>query len=548
MNKKLMSEKFLKLLSKAGQLSQQEKWDEYISVLTEAISLEVDSNLKSAAYYSRGLAYDIKSEYDRAIEDYSKAIELEPDYAGAYNNRGATYERNGDYDRAIEDFSKAIELEPDYAGAYNNRGATYERNDDYDRALEDCSKAIELKPDYAGAYYNRGVVYGRKSDYDRALEDFIKAIELKSNYAYAYIWRGIIYFRKNDYDNSFVDFGEAIRLNSGLKWEISYAYIRFRLETITDSSLRIKSFQYCSELWEIIDKLKENLLERNIVAHYTSLGVLGKLLSDRQFRFYNATYMNDPEEGETFFAILSKEGGIDIKQIFYENSVNSYSPAYIGSFTKVDDREKEEDKLFLWRTYGKQENEEAGGACLIFGDSCFSEEVPSSFGAMTMQEGASEQKSTKPCLYQVLYQQEEDDERRGIILEMADALEQINTECLKEKNNNAEKESIRGLVRELLDEIRFLFKAEHYREEKEMRVVLIQYIPMDSTPLNSDIKEDTDHFPPRLYLDAPEGFHFKKVLLGPRALGLAQWRQWARVKQRGQGIPIEKSKIPYAGS
>ena len=548
MNKKLMSKKFQKLLNKAEQLSQQEKWNECISVLTESISLEVDSNLKSAAYNNRGLAYDSKGDYDRALEDFSKAIELEPDYADSYNNCGVIYSRKGDYDRALEDFSKAIELEPDYANAYNNRGATYEKNGDYDRALEDCSKAIELKPDYADAYYNRGVVYYRKGDYDRALEDCSKAIELKPDYASAYIGRGFTYFRKNDYDNSFADFSEATKLNPGLKWKISYAYIRFRLETITDGSLRIKSFQYCWELWEIIDKLKENLLKRNIVAHYTSLGVLGKLLSDRQFRFYNATYMNDPEEGETFFAILSKEGGIDIKQIFYKNPVNSYSPAYIGSFTKVNDPEKE-DKLFLWRTYGKQENEEAGGACLIFRDSCFSEKVPASFGAMTMQEGANEQKSpTKPCLYQVLYQQEEDDERRGIMQEMVGTLKKINTECLKEKNNDAEKESIRGLVRELLDEIRFLFKAEHYREEKEMRVVLMRYIPMDGTSLNSDIKEDADHFPPRLYLDAPEGFHFKKVLLGPRALGLAQWRQWARVKQRGQGIPIEKSKIPYAGS
>ena len=71
---------------------------------------------------NRGLAYADKEDYDRAIADYDKALELDPKDATAYNNRGFTYDKKGDYDKAIADYNKALELDPKDATAYNNRG------------------------------------------------------------------------------------------------------------------------------------------------------------------------------------------------------------------------------------------------------------------------------------------------------------------------------------------------------------------------------------------------------------------------------------------
>ena len=93
---------------------------------------------------------------EKAIEAYSHAIELKPDFM-AYNNRG----------RAIQDYDKAIALKPDYAEAYNNRGVAYEAKGDLGQAIQDYDKAIALKPDYAEAYSNRGNAYGKKGDLAR---------------------------------------------------------------------------------------------------------------------------------------------------------------------------------------------------------------------------------------------------------------------------------------------------------------------------------------------------------------------------------------------
>lgn len=66
-------------------------------------------------YNDRGLAYHNKGDYDKAILEYTKAIELDSGAAKAYSNRGVAYCNKEDYGRAITDFTRAIELDPDIA-------------------------------------------------------------------------------------------------------------------------------------------------------------------------------------------------------------------------------------------------------------------------------------------------------------------------------------------------------------------------------------------------------------------------------------------------
>ena len=62
------------------------------------------------AYSSRGIAYAKRREYDQAIADYDKAIDLDPKYAKAYYQRGYVYDIKGEHDRAMADYNKAMGL------------------------------------------------------------------------------------------------------------------------------------------------------------------------------------------------------------------------------------------------------------------------------------------------------------------------------------------------------------------------------------------------------------------------------------------------------
>ena len=153
----------------------------------ECFDKAIDLNPNFAeAYCNRGVTYCHLKQYERAIEDYAKAIELNPNLAEPYCNRGNAYFYLKQYERAIEDYDKAIELNPSYALAYSNRGFTYCCLKQYERAIEDCDKAIELDSNLAGAYTNRGNAYKDLGQYERAIEDYDKAIELDPNDAEAY--------------------------------------------------------------------------------------------------------------------------------------------------------------------------------------------------------------------------------------------------------------------------------------------------------------------------------------------------------------------------
>ena len=373
----------------------------------------------------------------------------------------------------------------------------------------------------------------------------------------AYIERGWSYFRNNEYHQSFQDFLKAIELDPDIKFHVVPAYIAFYLNTTSEPpiSFKVKTFEHCCKIWRTITKLKKHLLKPDAtVTHYTSLDVLKNLLSGERFRFYNASHMNDPEEGETFFKILmegSTESSIDIQDTFYDSPKNLHSPAYIGSFTKANTLQGQVDKLFLWRTYGKHKNQEASGACMVFnGYTCFSPKVSSGLETMKTQRNLSEEDTPDSlCLYKVVYRKDIEKYKDICTLmeELKTKLEAINEKCLNEATDK-EKDLIhltRRIVREILDEIRFLFKSDDYSEEKEMRVVSMPHIPVDGELSNSEIKEDTGHYPPRLYLDAPKELRFDKVVLGPQALGLAEWERWAQLKSYGRSVQIENSIISY---
>jgi tetratricopeptide (TPR) repeat protein len=185
------------------------RYDEGLAAINQAINLAP----RAAWYGNRGNLYSDLQKYELALSDYSKAIEINPNFAEAYGNRGNLYYYQQKYDLALSDYSKAIEINPNYANAYLNRGTVYSDLQKYELALSDYSKAIEINPNFAEAYYNRGNLYYYQQKYDLALSDYSKAIEINPNFALAYYNRGVLYSDLQKYELALSDYSKAIEIN-----------------------------------------------------------------------------------------------------------------------------------------------------------------------------------------------------------------------------------------------------------------------------------------------------------------------------------------------
>jgi lipoprotein NlpI len=166
----------------------------------------------AALAWRRGNGFFRGSDNNRALENYSEAIRLEPDNAQFYKTRADVYYDNDDYNRAIADYGAAIRLADGYTDALNGRGLSYYLSDDDSRALRDFNEAIRLDPEFALAINNRGNVYIREGNLDKAIDDYAAAVRLAPRSRVALANRGRARFYRAAYKLAADDLAAALAM------------------------------------------------------------------------------------------------------------------------------------------------------------------------------------------------------------------------------------------------------------------------------------------------------------------------------------------------
>ena len=198
-----------------------------------------------AVYYSNEL-----HNHEAALKDFSKAVELYPDYLVAIANRGVTYENLGKREEAIADLQKAVSIHPnslnpdlifktanlryllkDFTGAitdynrllgmdklypriYSKRAGSEAMLSQAQEALRDAEEALRVDPKDEEAYNNRGLANRVLGKLDEAAVDFTLAINIKKDYSRPYNNRGTIYLAEGQPEKALEDFDKAIELDS----------------------------------------------------------------------------------------------------------------------------------------------------------------------------------------------------------------------------------------------------------------------------------------------------------------------------------------------
>ncbi|MDA2911310.1 tetratricopeptide repeat protein [Nitrospiraceae bacterium AH_259_D15_M11_P09] len=227
--------------------------DPNIRKATEAIQ----NNPKDAeAYWRRGMAYEHTRDYKRAIQDYSKALELKSTYIQAYNFRASAYRYQDEYDLAIQDYHQVLELDPDNGLALSALGGLYlvdlkdrkkgclyyeklgnpetnylfntateldrcfpSNSPRYDtnylsRVIAEATTTITTNPQEATAYVDRGIAYADRYDYGRAVQDYNKALEINPDSVEAYTYRARAYMNQGNDPLAMQDLTKALEIDA----------------------------------------------------------------------------------------------------------------------------------------------------------------------------------------------------------------------------------------------------------------------------------------------------------------------------------------------
>ncbi len=177
---------------------------------TKAIQIDPQNDV---AYVQRGkVRFDLGDDKG-ALKDCDQAVVINPRSSQAYNDRGNIRAAMGNEQGAIQDYTQAIAVDPQLAKAYLNRCLSRSNLNNQKGAIEDCTRAIQLKPNYAFAYQNRGLARRRNGDIQGAIEDYNIGIRMNPQDADPYYNRGLARADLGEKHGALEDFSEAIRLN-----------------------------------------------------------------------------------------------------------------------------------------------------------------------------------------------------------------------------------------------------------------------------------------------------------------------------------------------
>jgi len=222
----------LKVVNKEAALSDQQAQFHFHSIDDFSLAIDKDSS-NADAYFGRALDFMVLQDLSEAVNDFTRAINLRPDFVLAYFDRAVVRSKqlqieNSEENTArseVQNLSLNIQsktnktVQPPSSNPYiqpktdlNNSSTTDKSSRQtvkYDQIIQDYDKIIQLNPNFVFAYYNRANIRCYQKDYREAINDYTEAINRNPEFAEAYYNRGLTNLLLGDTGKGIADLSKA---------------------------------------------------------------------------------------------------------------------------------------------------------------------------------------------------------------------------------------------------------------------------------------------------------------------------------------------------
>jgi tetratricopeptide (TPR) repeat protein len=192
------------------QLGKQKQW---IAPAQQACTKAVDlGNAGAEGHMCLGLLENGTGQYEKALEQFQQAVQLEPANERAYASLAGAYQQLNQPDKAEDTYKRAIAARPQYWRGYNRLGAFYIAQAEYEKAAAMYHRATELEPDSYLAWNNLGSAQLYAGKDDEATQAFEKSISMRPS-SDAFNNLAVAQFRLHRFKNAAQSFKEALKFD-----------------------------------------------------------------------------------------------------------------------------------------------------------------------------------------------------------------------------------------------------------------------------------------------------------------------------------------------
>ena len=205
-----------KLYNEGNKLFKAGNYDGALEQYNKALNIEKDYRI----YYQRGLALKSLGKLEEAKTSFQESIKLKSDFEGGYNALGGVYFSMGNYQEAVDNFEKVLEftknnsvkskIKKNLSLAYTKLGSDEEKNGNSSKAVEYYSKGAEIN-NYDAAYLSLAKIETDLGNWDAAIKASENALKYRSTIGKGgpYFYMGVAYKGKNDLNKAKEMFSQA---------------------------------------------------------------------------------------------------------------------------------------------------------------------------------------------------------------------------------------------------------------------------------------------------------------------------------------------------
>ena len=186
--------------------------EEQIHSPFDKITKPVDQDAEAMRHNDLGVAFVFKGDLEQAVDEFTHALRLQPNYFAAHLNLANTLLDLGRHEEAIAEFRQAMRLKPDDLKAHNDFGVALKIAGDVGGAVAEFKAVLQRRPDDVNAHNNLGVALKAMGDLDGAMAEYRTAADLQPTDVNTHFNLGLALLEKQDVEGAIGEFRTALHL------------------------------------------------------------------------------------------------------------------------------------------------------------------------------------------------------------------------------------------------------------------------------------------------------------------------------------------------